>query len=81
MVEIGYVPIKHKHPGAEIIYVIEGSIEYYVEGKPPIILKTGEVLFIPNRTIHSAKNVGDGKAVELARYVVKKGKPLIELVK
>ena len=81
LVEIGNVHIKHKHPGAEIIYVVEGSIEYQVEDKPPVTLKAGEVLFIPNRTIHSAKNVGDCKAVELATYIVEKGKPLIELVK
>jgi len=40
---------KHRHPGEEIIYVIEGSLEYEVEGKPPMTLKAGEVLFIPGR--------------------------------
>src|SRR5262245_51690068 len=51
---------KHRHPGEEIIYVIEGSLEYEVEGKPPITLKAGDVLFIPAGTIHAAKNVGSG---------------------
>jgi len=72
---------KHRHPGEEIIYVIEGSLEYEVEGKPPITLKAGEVLFIPAGTIHAAKNVGSGNAAEIATYVVEKGKPLVELVK
>jgi hypothetical protein len=31
--------------------------------------------------VHSAKNVGDGEASELATYVVEKGKPLLELAK
>jgi len=35
------------HPGEEIIYVLEGSLEYEVEGKPPVTLKAGDVLFIP----------------------------------
>ena len=48
----------HTHPGEEIIYVIEGLWEYQVEGKPPVTLKAGEVLFIPAGMIHSAKNVG-----------------------
>ena len=72
---------KHRHPGEEIIYVIEGSLEYEVEGKPPMTLKAGEVLFIPSGTIHAAKNVGNGNAAEIATYVVEKGKPLVELVK
>jgi quercetin dioxygenase-like cupin family protein len=72
---------RHRHPGEEIIYVIEGSLEYEVEGKPPITLKAGDVLFIPAGTIHAAKNVGSGNGAELATYVVEKGKPLVELVK
>ena len=72
---------KHTHPGEEIIYVIEGILEYQVEGKPPVTLKAGEVLFIPARTIHAAKNVGKGNAAELATYIVEKGKPLLVLSK
>ena len=68
---------KHSHPGEEIVYVIEGSLEYEVEGKPPVTLKAGEVLFIPAGTIHAAKNVGSGNGAELATYVVEKGKPLV----
>jgi len=72
---------RHRHPGEEIIYVIEGSLEYEVEGKPPITLKAGDVLFIPAGTIHAAKNVGSGNGAELATYIVEKGKPLVELIK
>src|SRR5258705_13788315 len=77
----GYVSPRHTHPGEEIIYVLEGSLEYQVEGKPPMSLKAGDVLFIPAGTIHAAKNVGSDNAAELATYVVEKGKPLITLVK
>ena len=72
---------RHTHPGEEIIYVLEGSLEYEVEGKPPVTLKAGGVLFIPAGTIHAAKNVGSGNAAELGTYVVEKGKPLLTLVK
>jgi quercetin dioxygenase-like cupin family protein len=72
---------KHTHPGEEIIYVLEGLLEYQVEGKPPITLKAGDVLFIPATTIHSAKNVGKGNGAELATYIVEKGKPLVVMVK
>jgi quercetin dioxygenase-like cupin family protein len=77
----GAVAPKHMHPGEEIIYVLEGSLEYRVEGKPPVTLHAGEVLFIPAGTIHAAKNVGSGNGAELATYVVEKGKPLVVPVK
>jgi len=71
----------HTHPGEEIIYVIEGLWEYQVEGKPPVTLKAGEVLFIPAGMVHSAKNVGSTNGAELATYIVEKGKPLLTLAK
>ena len=77
----GVVAPKHSHPGEEIVYAIEGLLEYQVEGKPPVTLHAGEVLFIPAGTIHEVKNVGSGNAAELATYVVEKGKPLVVPVK
>jgi quercetin dioxygenase-like cupin family protein len=71
---------RHTHPGEEIIYVLEGSLEYQIEGKPPVTLKAGDVLFIPAGTIHAAKNAGSTTASELATYVVEKDKPLLTLV-
>jgi quercetin dioxygenase-like cupin family protein len=71
---------KHLHPGEEIIYVLEGLLEYQVEGKAPVTVKAGEVFFVPAETIHAVKNVGSGDAAELATYVVEKGKPLVVLV-
>ena len=44
-------------------------------------LRAGDVLFVPAGKIHAAKNVGSGNGSELATYVVKKGKPLVVLVK
>ena len=67
----------HSHPGEEIAFVIEGLLEYRLEGRPPVTLKAGEALFIPAGTVHSAKNVGSGNAAELATYLVEKGKPLV----
>ena len=73
----GVLAPNHSHPGEEIVYVIEGLLEYQLEGKPPVTLKAGEVLFIPAGTIHSAKNVGNVNGAELATYIVEKGKPLV----
>ncbi len=80
-IEPGMAFGRHTHPGEEIIYVLNGTFEYEIEGKPPATLKAGDVLFIPAGTIHAAKNVGSDTASELATYVVEKGKPLLTLVK
>ena len=77
----GYVSPRHTHPGEEIVYVIEGTLVYEVEGRAPMTLKAGDVLFIPAGTIHAAKNVGSTNGAELATYIVEKGKPLITQVK
>ena len=77
----GYVAPRHTHPGEEMIYVIEGTLQYQIEGQPDATVKPGDVLFVPSGAIHSVKNVGSGNGAELATYVVEKGKPLITLVK
>jgi len=72
---------KHSHPGEEVIYVLEGSLEYEVEGKGTVTLKAGEVLFIPAGVVHAARNNTNAKASELATYIVEKGKPVLVLKK
>ena len=77
----GYTAPRHTHFGEEIIYVLEGTIEYRIDGQPPVTLKPGDVLFVPAGTPHSAKNVGTGNAAELATYILEKGKPPLTLAK
>ena len=82
---VGYPPgaaaPRHSHPGEELVYVVEGVLEYQLDGRPPVTLKAGEVLFIPYGTIHAVKNVGSGNAAELATYFAEKGKPLFVVEK
>ena len=73
-------PVRHKHSGEEIIYVIEGTLEYSIDGREPAIFNEGEVLLVPPETVHSVRNVGSESAAELATYIVEKGKPLLVLV-
>jgi len=71
---------RHNHPGEELVFVIEGTLEYSIEGQPPVTLKAGEALLIPAGVVHSAKNVGRGNGAELATYIIEKGKPPLTLV-
>jgi quercetin dioxygenase-like cupin family protein len=83
-------PVAHRHrpgsatgqahaSGEEIIYVLEGSLEYQIEGQPPKTFNAGDALTVPAGAVHAVRNVGSGNAAELATYVVEKGKPLLTL--
>jgi quercetin dioxygenase-like cupin family protein len=71
---------KHSHPGVEIAYVLEGTMEYELNGKA-VVIKAGDALYIPAGTVHSARNLGASNAAELATYVVDKNKPVVVLDK
>lgn len=66
---------RHKHPGAETGYVLEGELTLLVDGQPPLALKTGESYKVPPGAIHDARS-GKSPAKVLAVYIVEKGKPL-----
>ena len=57
--------------------MLEGALEYRVDGESPTTVSVGEVFFVPAETVHAVKNVGGSTAMELATYVVEKGKPLV----
>ena len=67
----------HRHPGEEAIYVLEGKLEYRLEGQAPVLLEAGGTLFVPAGVAHMARNPGTANGAELATYVVEKGKPLL----
>jgi len=53
--------IRHTHPGEEIVYVIECTLELEVDGMPSTTLNKGDVLTVPADTVHAVRNVGNGK--------------------
>jgi quercetin dioxygenase-like cupin family protein len=72
---------RHTHPGEELSVVLSGTLRLEVDGQPPRTIKAGEAFFIPAGVVHAGKNIGKGKAVVLATYVVEKGKPVASMVK
>ncbi len=67
---------KHTHPGEELGYVIEGTLQLEIAGEPPRTVKAGESFFVPAGVVHDGKNIGSGPVKVLATYVVEKGKPV-----
>ena len=51
-------PVRHTHPGEEIIYVLEGSLEYQIDGQPTKVYNAGEALTVPAGAIHAVRNAG-----------------------
>ena len=75
----GVTAPRHSHPGEEMVYMLEGRLEYRLDGRAPVTLQPGQVLFIPAGVVHAVTNSGPAGAAELATYVVEKGKPLLVL--
>lgn len=68
---------KHFHPGPEFAYVLEGSLIFEGQGKPPVTLKRGEVLHNPSKEVHDAKNASTtASAKVLVVLIGEKGQPL-----
>jgi quercetin dioxygenase-like cupin family protein len=69
--------VRHWHPGEEIIFVLDGTLEYDIDGQEPLTVSAGQALTVPAETVHAVKNVGGTHAAELATYVVEKDKPFL----
>jgi quercetin dioxygenase-like cupin family protein len=71
---------RHNHPGEEITYVLEGSVEYSIDGQARATYNPGDALMVPPEAVHAVRNVGSGGAALLSTYVVEKGKPFLVVV-
>ncbi|MBZ5645404.1 MAG: cupin domain-containing protein [Acidobacteriia bacterium] len=67
---------RHTHPGSAIIYVQEGTLTLYYEGKPTASYKPGESTYIDADKVHEGSNTGTTTVKVLATFLVKKGLPM-----
>jgi quercetin dioxygenase-like cupin family protein len=67
---------RHTHPGEELGYVVEGTLQLEVDGQPTRTLKAGDAFFVEAGKVHDARNIGSSPAKVLATYLVEKGKPV-----
>lgn len=64
----------HWHPGEEFAYVLEGTVILWQKGKDDVTAKSGEVVKIPLKQIHTAKTGEEGATVLVFR-VHEEGQP------
>ena len=65
----------HVHPGDCVGSVIEGAVEFLVEGQAPRRLAAGDAYSTERGTAHGFRNVGDTQARLLNTMVVDRGSP------
>jgi quercetin dioxygenase-like cupin family protein len=70
----------HYHPGEEVGYIVEGTVDMAVEGRATRTLHAGDGFLIPPRTPHNARDLGPGTGRMLSTYLVEIGRPLATLV-
>jgi quercetin dioxygenase-like cupin family protein len=54
----GAVVPTHQHESEQIVYILEGALQFQLEGKE-IVVRAGEVLHIPSHVPHSAVALED----------------------
>ena len=65
----------HTHPGEEVSYILAGTVEMLIQGRPAQTLHTGDAILIPSRVPHNAL-VGSEVGKVLSTYIVEVGQPL-----
>lgn len=65
----------HVHPGVEMAYVIQGTVEFRM-GDQVIVKHAGDSNLIPRGIPHAARNIGTDTARVVSAFVVDQGAPL-----
>jgi quercetin dioxygenase-like cupin family protein len=50
----------HSHPGDEVVYILEGSVTFTLDGTPDVTLKAGETCHILAKQVHIGRTGSAG---------------------
>jgi len=68
---------RHTHPAADLfVYVVEGTINVEVDGKPAGTYKAGDTFFTPAGKVHEGINTSNAPVKLIGVFATEKGKPL-----
>lgn len=72
---------KHRHPGDEFLYVLDGEVTVSPEGSATVTVEAGEIFHLPYGTVHEAGNASESEPARVLVFqVAEQGKPLTEPV-
>ena len=57
----GYAAPVHSHPYIEILHILDGAAEAWIDGRPEsrVVLRKGDTVAVPPETPHAFRVVGD----------------------
>lgn len=57
----GYAAPVHSHPYIEILHILDGAAEAWIDGRPEslVVLRKGDTIAVPPETPHAFRVVGD----------------------
>jgi mannose-6-phosphate isomerase-like protein (cupin superfamily) len=57
----GYAAPVHSHPYVEILHILDGVAEAWIDGRPDsaVVLRKGDTIAVPPETPHAFRVVGD----------------------
>ena len=67
----GYAAPVHSHPYIEILHILDGVAEAWIDGKPEslVLLRKGDTIAVPPETPHAFRVVGDQELRLLGTHV------------
>ena len=80
-IPVGVASGWHMHPGEEVGYILAGTVEMAIDGRPTLTLRAGDPFLIPPRTPHNALDVGPGTGMMLSTYIVEADQPIATLTR
>ncbi|NOT53516.1 MAG: cupin domain-containing protein [Deltaproteobacteria bacterium] len=69
---------RHTHPGDEYGVVLQGTLEFRLDGREPRRASAGEAFHNPRGVVHETRNVGEGTARVASTFILDKDKPLMQ---
>ena len=67
----GYAAPVHSHPYIEILHILDGVAEAWIDGRPEslVVLRKGDTIAVPPETPHAFRVVGDQELRLLGTHV------------
>jgi len=67
----GYAAAVHSHPYIEILHILDGVAEAWIDGRPEslVLLRKGDTIAVPPETPHAFRVVGDQELRLLGTHV------------
>jgi quercetin dioxygenase-like cupin family protein len=67
----GFTRGTHRHPAGAYVYVIDGSVEFGLDGREPVLLNAGDSFYEPPGALHSvSRNASQELPASLIAFFV-----------